>query len=425
MRLPQSLIQSLFVRTVHFLAMGIAIALLGMVPVNAAAATPQLVCTPAALRFGATVVGQTETLLLTATNNGQTSVTVSAITVSNSDFTASSLSLPVVLLAGQSVDLSVSFTPTATGHREGTIKFSSNASNPTLAIEVAGGGVSAESVIASPATVSFGQVAIGARSTVPVVITNDRPWKVLISALPVSGSEFSVSGPAIPLTLAVGQSVALNVTFTPQFAGLIGGSLFVGGPALTIPLTGTGTAPGQLGVAPAPLNFGNVPEGTTATLPITVSAIGASVTVSSSASSSSQFVLDGASFPFTIPAGQSRSFNVAFTPQSGGTSSGSLTFASNASNSPSVESLTGAGTVTQYSVSLSWSASSDVVGYNVYRSAAANGTYSKINSSLNSSTAYSDTTVLSGQTYYYAATSVNSSGQESARSTPPVQALIP
>ena len=81
--------------------------------------------------------------------------------------------------------------------------------------------------------------------------------------------------------------------------------------------------------------------------------------------------------------------------------------------------LTGTGTSPQYSVNLFWNSSSGVVGYNVYRSTAANGTYSKLNSTLDANTAYSDATVVSGQTYYYAATSVNSSGQESTRSTPP------
>jgi len=119
------------------------------------------------------------------------------------------------------------------------------------------------------------------------------------------------------------------------------------------------------------------------------------------------------------------SFNVAFTPTGSGTISGSLSFASNASNSPALQSLTGIGTVVQHSVNLWWDASTGVAGYNVYRSSSANGTYAKINSPLDSNTAYTDSTVVSGQTYYYEATAVNSSGQESARSTPPVAASIP
>ena len=72
-----------------------------------------------------------------------------------------------------------------------------------------------------------------------------------------------------------------------------------------------------------------------------------------------------------------------------------------------------------------WNASSDVDGYNVYRSSTSNGSYSKINSTLDANTAYTDTSVVSGNTYFYAATSVNSSGEESSLSTPPVEAVVP
>jgi fibronectin type 3 domain-containing protein len=131
------------------------------------------------------------------------------------------------------------------------------------------------------------------------------------------------------------------------------------------------------------------------------------------------------SLPLTILAGQPVSFNVAFTPQNSGAQSGALSFSSNASNSTTSESLSGTGTVTSYSVNLYWNTSSDVAGYNVYRSSSANGSYAKINPSLNATTAYTDSTVVSGQTYYYEATAVNSSGAESALSAPAVQAQVP
>ena len=426
MRLPQSILQSLSVRTVHFPPIGLAVLLLVLVSVSAGAATPQLAYAPMGLRFGDIVVGQTESLLITVTNSGQTSLTISAITTSNPEFTPSQLSLPLSLAAGQSVDLSIRFTPTAIGWTSGTIKFSSNAANPTFTLQVEGTGVSSEAVTASPSMASFGNVAIGTSATVPVVLTNARSGDFTLSAITTTGSGFSTSGPALPLTLAAGQSVTFKVTFTPQSHGTVGGNLFVASSrSLNVPLTGTGTAAGQLVVAPVPLNFGSVAVGKTETEPITMSAIGATVSVSSASSSSSQFVLDGPSFPLTIPAGESVSFNVAFTPQSSGTVSGSLSFGSNASTPQTMESLSGVGTVTAYSVNLFWNSSTDVVGYNVYRSIAANGTYSKINSALQANTAYTDSTVVSGQTYYYAATSVNSAGQESGRSTPPVQATVP
>jgi hypothetical protein len=424
MRLPQSIIQSFSVPAIHFPTIGLAILLFGIASVSAGAATRQLTCNPTGLQFGDIITGQSETLMATVTNTGQTSVTISEVTISNREFTAPQLSLPLSLAAGQSVGVSVSFTPSANGWTQGTIKFSSDASNSTLTLDAEGAGVSSESVTATPSSASFGQVAVGSSATVPVVLTNDRSWKVTLLAVTTTGSGFSMSGPNLPLTLAAGQSATFNVTFNPQSSGTVGGSLLVVSPALTVPLSGTGTTTGQLTIAPAPLSFGNVPVGTTQTEPMTMSAVGATVTVSSASSSSSQFVLNGASFPLTIATGQSMSFNVAFTPQSSGTVSGALTFGSNASNSQAVESLNGTGTVTAYSVNLFWNSSADAVGYNVYRSASTNGTYAKINPILESNTAYTDSTVVSGQTYYYAATSVNSSGQESTRSTP-VQAVVP
>jgi fibronectin type 3 domain-containing protein len=47
-----------------------------------------------------------------------------------------------------------------------------------------------------------------------------------------------------------------------------------------------------------------------------------------------------------------------------------------------------------------------------------------INSSLDSTTAYNDSTVVSGQTYYYVVTAVNASSLESGYSNQ-VQAVIP
>ncbi len=82
-------------------------------------------------------------------------------------------------------------------------------------------------------------------------------------------------------------------------------------------------------------------------------------------------------------------------------------------------------TVVSHWVDLSWTASvSKVAGYNVYRSNTSNGPYTKSNGSLVSSTTYSDPTVLSGLTYYYVTTAVDSVGRESSYSNQAV-ATVP
>lgn len=76
---------------------------------------------------------------------------------------------------------------------------------------------------------------------------------------------------------------------------------------------------------------------------------------------------------------------------------------------------------------LSWTASTspNLAGYNVYRATTSGGTYTKLNASVVAGTTFTDGTCQAGQTYYYAATSVDTSGNESAPSSPPVQAVVP
>jgi hypothetical protein len=427
MRLPPPISQPVPVRLINLITKFTIISLLGVLPMHAAAASEQLTCSSTALHFGTIGVGETETLLVNLTNNGATSVTLSEINLSNAEFNASIASLPTVLASGQSVSVSIVFTPTTTGWTSGTVAFVSNASNPTLKLVVNGTGDITPPITAAPSSLSFGAQTVGSTSTLPLVLTNTRKWAVSLAGLQTRGATFSITGPALPLSLAAGQSVTFNVSFAPQSIATDGGSIFVQGPALSVPLIGTGAAAvvGQLTIAPSTLNFGNVTVGNTSNQTLNLSASGAAVTISSSASSSGQFSLAGTSFPITIAAGQSVSLDVAFTPQTSGTASGSLAFTSNAGNAPPAEPVAGTGVTPVYTVGLSWSPStSEVMGYNVYRGAASAGPFSKINPSLNSTTAYTDNTVAANQTYYYVTTAVNSSNEESAPSTP-AEAIIP
>jgi hypothetical protein len=76
-------------------------------------------------------------------------------------------------------------------------------------------------------------------------------------------------------------------------------------------------------------------------------------------------------------------------------------------------------------VDLSWKAStsSDIAGYNVYRSPDG-AMWRKINSGLIASTLYSDSTVSNGSTYYYAATAVDIYRNESSK-TAAVKVSVP
>jgi fibronectin type 3 domain-containing protein len=71
-------------------------------------------------------------------------------------------------------------------------------------------------------------------------------------------------------------------------------------------------------------------------------------------------------------------------------------------------------------VQLTWNApsaaSGAISGYNVYRTTSGSTNYTLLNSSVDASTSYTDSSVESGASYDYIVKSVNSAGDESAPS---------
>jgi Abnormal spindle-like microcephaly-assoc'd, ASPM-SPD-2-Hydin len=176
-----------------------------------------------------------------------------------------------------------------------------------------------------------------------------------------------------------------------------------------------GLSTGALTVTPSTLNFGMVAINKTKTMTGTLTAHNSDVTVSSAQWNGEGYAVTGITFPVTIAAGQSVSFDVTFTPPATGDFAGSISFLSNASNSPSTEGLTGGGVL--HTVDLSWQPStSQVAGYNLYRGTHSGGPYSRLNSSLLDGTNFTDGSVESGATYFYVTKSVDGNSRESSPS---------
>ena len=403
------------------------------VPLSGTGLTPgQLTAAPASLSFGSVATGSNASLTETLTNSGGTSVAISALAATGSGFTASGLTLPATLTAGQSVSFSVKFSPTSSGSATGSLAITSNASNSALNVPLSGTGLTPGQLTAAPASLSFGSIATSSNASLTETLSNSGGSALTISQIISAGTGFAFSGITPPLTLNPAQSVTFPVSFAPQSVGSATGSLTItsnaSNPAVSVALTGTGTGtvPGQLAVAPSSINFGSITMGTTQNQTSTLSATSGPVIVSSLGVSGSQFLVSGIAFPVTIPAGSSVPFQVAFTPTVAGTSTANITLTSNASNSPSVESLTGSGTAPQHSVALGWntSTSSGVTGYNIYRASASAGPFTSLNSTLDATPFDTDSTVKAGQTYYYVVTAVSSTGTESTYSNE-VQVAIP
>jgi hypothetical protein len=115
-----------------------------------------LAASPSSLTFAALAVGGTSAAQnVTISNTGNAAATVSAVAVSG-DF-AQTNTCGTSIAASGSCTVSVTFKPTANGSRTGAITVSSNATNPTLTVNLTGtGGVAAVDLAAGKATSTSG-----------------------------------------------------------------------------------------------------------------------------------------------------------------------------------------------------------------------------------------------------------------------------
>jgi hypothetical protein len=390
------------------------------VPVNPASSLSPNATTQ---NFGNRTVGSASFKNIKLTNTGTTTLNISQMTVAGPGYTATGITAPTTLLAGQNVTVRVGYSPTVMEASTGSATVVSDAVNSPAMISISGTGVQALIAVV-PTSVSFGNVSVGVTNTQSVTVRNPGTATLTISQATVSGSGFTVSGITLPLTLAAGASSAFTVSYAPTSSGNTTGALTLtsNAPAspLSAALSGSGIAQVRtLSSNPTALNFGSLNQNTSASQSVILTNTGnASVTISQLNIAGAGFSDSGISLPITLAAGQSTSFNAIFDPTTSGNLSGSATVVSNATNSPMSIAFSGSGiTPSIHSIDLSWTAStSTVVGYNVFSASQTGGPYTRINSCPMSVTNFSSANAVSGQSYFFVTTAVDASGAESANS---------
>src|SRR5579864_1612420 len=96
----------------------------------------------------------------------------------------------------------------------------------------------------SQTNLSFGNVAIGSGSNQILTFRNSGAAAATITKAVASGGGFTVTGPPLPLTLAVGQSTTFMARFAPSAIGSASGSLLITSTQETTPqlTSGSGSA---------------------------------------------------------------------------------------------------------------------------------------------------------------------------------------
>jgi hypothetical protein len=284
-------------------------------------------------------------------------------------------------------------------------------------------GLFAQQLQCGPCRAGFGLTQIGTSKTYKIQLSNAGSKPLTIRSKSITGPGFSFGNFPLPVVLGPGTTIRLPLVFLPTAAGRVNGVATLGSnalnPTLTVNLTGKGFGANdvRLAISPATLDFGSVTLGSSATLQATLSALNGDVTVSSAQTDNPEFSIQGLALPVTIPSGQGMPVTIQFTPSASGQATGNFIVQSNAVDSPASAALKGSGVAAgSHEADMSWNASNGAVGYNVYRGNAHGGPYSLMNSVLDASTNYADTSVVGGATYFYVATAVNSDGNESVYS---------
>jgi hypothetical protein len=397
---------------------------------TSAPANPQLTVSASSLSFGSVAVNSSATQSLTLTSSGGAAVTVNSAAISGTGFSITGGTLPATLNPNQTLTLQIQFKPTAAGSATGQLTISSNSANgSTTAVSLSGTGTAANPQLTVSATsLSFGSVTVNSSATQSLALTSSGAAAVTVNSVAISGTGFTIVGGTFPATLNPNQSLTLQVQFAPTATGSVTGQLTINsnsttGSTAAVSLSGTGTAANpQVTLGSTTLSFGNVAVNSSATQSVTLTSSGTSaLTVNSASISGTGFTLIGGSYPVTVNPQQSTTIQVQFKPTASGSATGQLTISNNSTNNATAAvSLSGTGTAVSHQVTLSWSPPSSspdpVAGYNIYR-ATGSGAAQKINPSVDTQATYVDTTVVSGTTYIYSVTSVDSSGVESVPST--------
>lgn len=198
---------------------------------------------------------------------------------------------------------------------------------PTDTSATADTGVCPPVATATPASVAFGYVPVGAPATQEVHIANDgcAPLELRSLALEDPSARFSVG--ALPSVLvAPGEHTALSVTFDPEAAGAWATRVLIGTnnpdtATLTIPLEGNGLSPTAVW-SPLAYDFGVVPLGCTSAQAVTLANAGNAalvVTEFTFAATSDELVFDwneasNGPLPWTLAPGATYALAVTYTP---------------------------------------------------------------------------------------------------------------
>jgi hypothetical protein len=308
---------------------------------------------PLALNFGNQTIGVTSSALnATLTNSGPGALAITGAALSGTaadDYKINSDTCGTSLAFGASCVVGVTITPSASGTRSAILSFTDGAVNSPQSVTLTGVATTS-SVSLTPAAMTFLTQLVGTNSTSqPATLTNTGTNAISITSIATSATYTQTNN--CPASLPAAGSCTINVTFVPNKAGALTGTLTVTDSApnspQTVALTGTGTV---MSFSPASLSFGVLTKGT-ASQPqnVTVTNVGTTsvaiskISITGSRVTSFSETNNCPISPSTLGAGATCTISVVFTPQLKGALNADVSLLDTGGGSPQNVPIAGTG----------------------------------------------------------------------------------
>ncbi len=332
----------------------------------ATAGNQQLALSPSPVDFGNVPVGTTAgpvEFVIQSVGTGPAPVTLGTLSVAGincGDFTAVHACSGDALATGETCSVQVSFSPQALGTRSCVLLIPNDAEGNPHSVVLSGFGTDdvAQPVLSVPATLAFGNVAVGASADQTLTVTNTGGAPLNVGTPAITGAnagDFTINANTCTAPVAPAGTCSLTVRFTPAAAGARAAvlSLPSNDPAgtRTVSLSGTGVLNQPVLSAPATLAFGNVNVGASADQTLTVTntgtaALNVGAPAIAGANAGDFAVVANACTAPVAPAGTC-TLTVRFTPAAAGARAATLTLPSNDPAGPHTVALSGTGVVLQ------------------------------------------------------------------------------
>ena len=211
--------------------------------------TPQIYTPSTNLIFSNTTVGNSSNFVVQIFNNGSAPLSVDSIKVNGNVFSINPVSLPVQILPGNSISITINFTPVDYAFYQGSVSiYSNDPVTPVVTINLSGRGLLPGARIGiTESSHNFGNIWVGEEAITfwKFKIFNKGNSTLGITNIQFGLPEYTFTSPSIPFNIISTDSVEITVYFYPQSIGNYTDSLRISNNDITnqlvkIPVQGAG-----------------------------------------------------------------------------------------------------------------------------------------------------------------------------------------